>query len=296
MNLPTFIVSLAGLGLTQAAGLVRIPIAILGRWVKGSQQFSITLADLADIVKNFRNQAPAETLIDYEHSSEFPEVTRGGPVPAAGWLKDIDDGPDGAGILFGKAEFTPRARKMIEGGEYKYLSPAIEWAERNATRGAQRGARLRSLALVNRPFLEALPAIRLSETGWASAQGKDQSMPDRNVFNDLGKLEQFLRQESLNKMKGRTDLDYGQALRLVAAENPALITLRESLREDPRHQTRFFQLAKGRLVEIEHDIDKKVRHAMKENPALDYGGSLRRLVASEQALFREREQLRSFLG
>ena len=102
-----------------ADGLIRIPLAVMGKFVKGAQKFSITRQTLADIVANFRKRQ-ADTVIDYEHASERPEVAGGGPVPAAGWLKLVDELPDSSGVLWGQAELTPRAQEMVRSGEYRY--------------------------------------------------------------------------------------------------------------------------------------------------------------------------------
>ena len=173
---PRYLVRLGEL----AEDLTRIPIAMLGRFVKGKQKFAITKATLADVVKNFRARL-ADTVIDYEHASEEPGVAAGGPVPASGWLKAVEDAPDENGILWGQAEFTPRAKEMVKGGEYRYLSPVINWGARNKLTGEQQGATLTSMALTNRPFLDALPAIAMSER-WGIDRG-DAAIEGREKHN-----------------------------------------------------------------------------------------------------------------
>jgi hypothetical protein len=153
---------LVRLGEVLANTLKRVPLAKLGHFVKGGQKFAITAETLSDVVANFRKR-PADTVIDYEHASEYPEDAQGGPIPAAGWLKSIDDAPDANGILWGSAEFTPRAQQMITAKEYRYLSPVIDWGARNKESGEPQGATLTSVALTNRPFLEAMPALVASE-------------------------------------------------------------------------------------------------------------------------------------
>jgi hypothetical protein len=149
----------------SAAGLVRIPLAKLGHWVKGKLKFNITRQTMAEIAKNFRKR-PADTVIDYEHASEMPEVAQGGPVPAAGWIKAVDDAPGSDGVLYGQAEFTPRAQKMIADKEIRYISPVIDWGARDKHSGDAQGATLASAALTNRPFLDEMPALALSDREW----------------------------------------------------------------------------------------------------------------------------------
>ncbi len=165
-------------------GLRRVPIAILGKFVKGAQKFAITRQTMTDLVANFRKR-PADTVIDYEHASEFPEIAQGQPIPAAGWIKRLDDGPDEHGVLWGEAEFTPRAQGMIEAKEYKYFSPVIAWGARDKHTGEAQGATLVSGALTQRPFLEEMPAIAMSE-GWEKitpGDGNDEGAKTVKVKN-----------------------------------------------------------------------------------------------------------------
>lgn len=148
--------------LAEVDGEVRIPIAVMGRYIKGKQKFAITRETLADVVRNF-GKRPADTEIDYEHASEFPALAQGGPIPAAGWLVAVDDAPDADGILWGTAKFTPRAAEMIKAQEYRYLSPVIDYGARDKSSGKPQGPTLLSMALTNRPFLESMPAIAMSE-------------------------------------------------------------------------------------------------------------------------------------
>ncbi len=148
--------------------VTRIPVAILGKFVKGVQKFAITRETMAKLIANFRKR-PADTVIDYEHASEFVEAAQGQPIPASGWIKSIDDEPDANGILWGTAEFTPRAAAMIESKEYRYISPVIDYGARDKHSGESQGPTLVSAALTNRPFLEGMPAIAMSDWQKGSA-------------------------------------------------------------------------------------------------------------------------------
>jgi phage I-like protein len=166
--MPRFVGSLAVVELGEISELVRIPLMKLGRWVKGNLKFAITRADAGTLLENFRKRQSGELVIDYDHASEFPELAKGQPIPAAGWLREIDDEPDAQGVLWGKAEFTQRAREMIAAKEYKYISPGIDWGVRDKVSGEQQGATLTHVALLNRPFFDMLPAVQLSEQGWVA--------------------------------------------------------------------------------------------------------------------------------
>ncbi len=160
-----------------------IPIAVTGSWVKGEHKFSITKQDLADIVRNFEKRKNDQVVIDYEHASEMPEIAKGGPIPAAGWIHQLRVGSNGAGadlslqttadlkrqvcattaMLYAQVEWTPDAAAMIQGGKYRFFSPAIDWGYNDKETGQPQGATLTSGALTNHPFLEELPPIMLTD-------------------------------------------------------------------------------------------------------------------------------------
>jgi phage I-like protein len=165
---PRVVVTLGTIQFSETSELVRIPLAKLGRWVKGMQKFAITRDDLAAMIENFRRRGNGEVVIDYEHASEQPEIAQGQPIPAAGWVRKIEPEPDRDGLIWGWAAFTERARDLIARAEYKYLSPVIKWGLRHKATGETLGALLSSVALVNRPFFDMLPAVTLSEDGWVA--------------------------------------------------------------------------------------------------------------------------------
>jgi hypothetical protein len=179
---------------TAANGLVRVPLAVTGKWVRGKTLFAITRQDLEDIVRNFRDRQNGEINVDYDHASEMPEVAAGGPVPSAGRIVRLDSpevlGPGDWGlgkkepnrapntqhpapstpfILWGWYEPTERARELLQSREYRYISPAIDWAAQNKLTGKPQGTTLTSVALTNRPFLEELPQVHLFDPAFQPA-------------------------------------------------------------------------------------------------------------------------------
>jgi phage I-like protein len=145
------------------AHLFEIPIAVTGSWVKNDEYFSITNCDLSNMVANFDKRKNDMLVIDYEHASETPEVARGGPIPAAGWIHELRETRNGAHQLRALVEWTPEAEQMIHDGQYRFFSPAIDWGAIDKETGAPQGATLTSGALTNHPFLEELPPIMLSD-------------------------------------------------------------------------------------------------------------------------------------
>jgi hypothetical protein len=93
---PRFVVTLDA-HLSEHDSLVRIPLAVTGRWVRDGSDFSITLGDLEEICNNFSKRRNSEINVDYDHASEMPEVAAGGPVPSAGRIVKLD-APEEAGV------------------------------------------------------------------------------------------------------------------------------------------------------------------------------------------------------
>lgn len=175
---PRFMIAL---GEIPAEGLVRTALARLGRWAKGKLTFAITRVDLASIVSNFRKRGQ-DVVIDYEHGNVY--AAPGEPVPASGWIKAIEDAPDGEGVLWGLVDWTEKARAMIAAKEYRFLSPVLNWATRDNRTGEQQGATITSAALTNVPVLD-MPAIALSEAGWIADEGREEkAMVKRVVLAD----------------------------------------------------------------------------------------------------------------
>jgi phage I-like protein len=164
-------------------------ICVTGAWVKNGKKFSITAHDLATMVENFEKRKNEMVEVDYEHASEQPEVACGGPVPAAGWIHGLR--VDGAGTvaaatlvpLVAQIEWTPPAAEMIRLGQYRFISPAIDWASKDKQTGEEQGITLTSAALTNHPFLEELPALALSDNELESVAAVPQS---RDRPNDGG--------------------------------------------------------------------------------------------------------------
>jgi len=168
---------------TEDRGLrFEVPVCVAGSWVKEGHQLSITVDDLEVMVRNFEKRKNDQVVIDYEHASEHPEISRGGPVPAAGWIHELRIGSSGdrgigrsddsmtrstdGQILLALVEWTPEAERMIRGGQYRFFSPAIDWNYKDKSTGEPQGTTLTSGALTNHPFLEELPPIMLTDPGF----------------------------------------------------------------------------------------------------------------------------------
>lgn len=102
------------------------------------------LADPAALMLDFQSRG-IDLPIDYEHQNDRPETKLSGPVPAAGWIKDLKSDDTG---LWGRVEWTATAREMIERHEYRYLSPSFLFHPQT-----RQVVRLKGAGLVHNPNL-----------------------------------------------------------------------------------------------------------------------------------------------
>jgi len=103
-------------------------------------------------------------LVDFEHKSETDdEDTR-----AALWIDEMQV-REGAELWI-KGRLTESGEKAIVGGDYRHISPVLEYPIRNYSAGERvRPARLRSAGLTNRPRIKGMLPLSNRETASASA-------------------------------------------------------------------------------------------------------------------------------
>lgn len=65
----------------------------------------------------------ADLPIDYDHQSLSADE-KAGPVPAAGWIKELQAREDG---IWARVAWTPRATDLLANREYRYLSPVFRY-------------------------------------------------------------------------------------------------------------------------------------------------------------------------
>jgi phage I-like protein len=80
----------------------------------------------------------ADLPIDYDHQSLTAE-DKAGPVPAAGWIKELQAREDG---IWARVDWTPRAAELLAHKEYRYLSPVFRYQAKDSRVVALSGAGL----------------------------------------------------------------------------------------------------------------------------------------------------------
>jgi phage I-like protein len=95
------------------------------------------------------------TVVDYEHQTLLA-AQNGQSAPAAGWFGKLEWRESGLYAI--DMEWTERATQMIEGGEYKYISPVFAYHKKTG-----KVLRLRHAALTNNPALDGMDAVAASQ-------------------------------------------------------------------------------------------------------------------------------------
>jgi hypothetical protein len=144
--------------------LIWVQLAECGKWAgHPAGPFEMTSKTFSEIVSNFERRG-LPVPFDFEHASEADATQGSVPQdgsPAPAWVHRMDNrGPAG---LWGLVEWLDKARRLIQSGEYAFLSPAIRFGCKDPVTGAQVGARLTSVALTNQPFLTGLDQLRAAK-------------------------------------------------------------------------------------------------------------------------------------
>lgn len=181
------------------------------------------LDDPVSVIQRFKDRA-IDLAVDFEHQSERPEASLNGPVPAAGWVKELSLRPSG---IWGRVEWTERARAMIAAREYRFVSPTLL-----TEKATKRVVGLSSVALVHQPNLH-LTALNSEGT----------EMPDENTPL-LVKLADML---GLQKDASEQDI--------IAALSQML---RDSKTPDPR---KFVPVEAMRELMVSHANDRSALQA-----------------------------------
>jgi phage I-like protein len=92
-----------------------------GGVMRGRDGRSYDLADPGGLILAFQANA-IDLPVDYEHQNDKPEARLKGPVPAAGWIKELQSRADG---IWGRVEWTAQAAELIATKAYRFLSPSI---------------------------------------------------------------------------------------------------------------------------------------------------------------------------
>jgi phage I-like protein len=156
--------------------------------------------------------AQTKFSFDYEHQTIYAPKN-GQPAPASGWATQFE-WRSGQGLFATDVKWTERALKMIEGGEYLYISPLITWNASGEVTGVL------NAALVNYPALLGMSPIGKE---MEAALATQFSAPTQTEI-DMPLLQQLIAALSLAATATETEaLSAVTALVSKANEKPAAV-------------------------------------------------------------------------
>lgn len=186
---------------------------------------TFNLADPQSLVQAFE-AGNIDLPIDYEHQNDKRETQANGPIPAAGWIKELKVKADG---LWGRVEWTAQASELLRAKAYRYLSPSFLYQKSGKIITKLKGAglvhnpNLHLTALASQedamntdmPFIERLAALlKLSpDTGedevFAALEKliADTTTPDPKKFVPIEALQEAL----LERNTGRASMSEDHA-------------------------------------------------------------------------------------
>lgn len=97
------------------------------------------------------SQRQTPFVIDYEHQTLYAE-TSGQAAPAAAWFQQLE-WREGEGLYAVDVEWTAKAAAMIEGDEYRYLSPVFKFDKSGAV------TELLMAAVTNNPAIDGIADV-----------------------------------------------------------------------------------------------------------------------------------------
>lgn len=150
-------------GTTVHEGLVMMALAVdldgqvpewiqvlpLGEVVSDHGRFIVDQEAIEAIMAHFAHKG-IDVVIDYEHQTLDDVV-----APAGGWIKEYQVRNDG---LYGRVEWTSKAREHIRNKEYRYISPVVM-----VRKDDKRAVSIHSVGLTNAPAIHGMrPLINKS--------------------------------------------------------------------------------------------------------------------------------------
>lgn len=222
-----------------------IQVCMVGKWEHdfyGTVEF--TRQHLREMVANFK-EGKRDLVVDYQHGSLAmdPEAAK-----AAGWIKDLYTKERGA-QLWATVEWTNKAVKYIQAGEFKYISPECTTDGRKKETGEKLGACLFAVALTNRPFLEGMAPVELSE-GAVFVTSIFQKSPERGAKTTQPKGGSRMDEKRIREVLGLTE----DTAVTDDHRNQALKVLDEKLAEAEGKVTQLTEKSSGKVTLTEAEV------------------------------------------
>ncbi len=230
----------------------------------------------AQIIAEFEARAN-RTVVDYEHQTLLT-AQNGQPAPAAGWFGKLAWRE--SGLYAVDVEWTERATQMIEGGEYRYISPVFAYDKKTG-----KVKRLLHAALTNNPALDGMDAVAASQFFNQEKLNMDQLLEQLRWLLNMpvtATVDEVVAelQKAIDQLKGSnpaiaTKADFN-LVALVQSLNSEIASLKAaSNHPDPAKfvpvatmKALQDEVASLRTEKIERDVDDVVEIALSEGKLL----------------------------
>lgn len=188
----------------------------------------------SDVIARTREyQGGVDIPVDYDHQLEHA-AQNGRPAPAAGWISELEARDDG---VWGRVEWTDRAREHLAAREFRYLSPVFYHEMDGEV------LLLESAALTNVPNLTGLKALSRMD-GPHFSQGE----PDMDILKTLASVLGISEADA-------TEAAVESAVRSLAAENGSmkatLSSLGKALKSDDETSASIMKAAQSLASRVE---------------------------------------------
>lgn len=119
-------------------------------------KFDVTRDDFDAYIREFKeSNASGRRQVDFDHKGSQ------GDTRAAGWIQDLHIDGD---KLKAHVEWTPAGKAAVEGKEYRFTSAEYQTKVRNKNTGeTTETKRLKAVTLTNRPFIDTMDPVSLSD-------------------------------------------------------------------------------------------------------------------------------------
>ncbi len=136
-------------------------------------------ADAARKLVALATQRQTPFVIDYEHQTLYAE-TSGNPAPAAAWFERME-WREGDGLYAVDVEWTAKAAAMIEGDEYRFLSPVFKFDKTGAV------TELLMAAVTNNPAIDGIADVAAAR--YLNQPQVEETTVDKELLKLLGLAE-----------------------------------------------------------------------------------------------------------
>ena len=214
-------------------------------------EFLFDEADADNIIGDFEKRKK-DLLIDYEHAN----LIKGGEAPAGGWGECLIKTKDG--LVARVKNWTNKARKYLENGEYRYHSPVIQFSKET-----ERPIVLQSLGMTNHPAIHGSVAlVPATDIMPIDDKSSDETVHEyENIVSNIKK--------SIDEMSDQSNLK-----QIALSDNVELQELKDDLEKELSSYSKFSKEKGGRIEKSFHkftdnlflsDLTKKEHELKKDN-------------------------------